>query len=337
MVILRLVVTPNYGGSRDSCHSSQRFAKSDTNEAVGRRGGVTTMQIHQASSLPRPIAFVLSGGASLGAVQVGMLSVLHEMGVQPDLLVGTSVGALNAAFIGSGFTGDRIEALARLWGSLTTARVFTGVGLRSTVRALSGSGAFASFKGLDSLLRAHTPERHEDLAIPTAVCATDLRDGTSIVLRSGDLRSNVKASAAIPMVFPSVVVAGRTLVDGGISANVPLAAARALGARTFVVLDAGYPCALPEVPRNPVGQVIHLMLLMLRHQSQSLVETLGTEHMVLYLPSPCPVRVSPHDFSHGAALIDAGRDTARHFFASASLSGPGVHGHPHVHDRVLDA
>lgn len=193
------------------------------------------------TDLPRPIAFVLSGGSSLGALQVGMLEALLEAGLRPDLLVGTSVGALNAAYVAGGFTPARLSRLASVWRSLRTRDVFAGLGFWSALAALAGAGPLASPSGLRALVEAHLPPAHADLAIPCAVVATDLVAGGPAVLTEGDLRRNVLASAAIPGVFPPVASGGQLLVDGGVVAHVPILPARDLGARTLVVLDAGFP------------------------------------------------------------------------------------------------
>lgn len=191
--------------------------------------------------LPRPIAFVFSGGSGLGALHVGMLRAVREAGIEPDLLVGTSAGAINAAFIGAGFTPSRVDALGDLWRSVRTRDVFTGFGWRSAVRALTGSGTLASSAGLRAILERHFPSSHAALAIPTAVVAVDLATGNAISLRDGDLRRHLLASAAIPGVFPPVEVEGRIFVDGGVAAHVPIVPARDLGARTMVVFDTGFP------------------------------------------------------------------------------------------------
>jgi len=191
--------------------------------------------------LPRPIAFVLSGGSSLGALQVGMLQAVQEAGVEPDLLVGTSVGALNAAFVGGGFTRTRLARLAEVWRSVKTGDVFAGLGWWSVARALLGSGTLASPTGLRSILDRSLPASYAEIRVRTAVVATDLCSGRGVVLEDGDLLRNVLASAAIPGVFPPVTRGEQTLVDGGVVAHVPLLAAKELGARTMVVFDAGFP------------------------------------------------------------------------------------------------
>jgi NTE family protein len=195
----------------------------------------------QLRDLPRPLGFVLSGGSSLGALQVGMLRAVQEAGLTPDLLVGTSAGALNAAFIGAGFTSQRVDELEEVWGSITTTDVFAGLGMWSAVRSLLGWGTLASPTRLRSIVERHLPASHADLAVPTTVVAADHATGRPVLLSSGDLRGNVMASAAIPGVFPPVRRGDQLLLDGGVVAHVPILPAKELGCRTMVVLDAGFP------------------------------------------------------------------------------------------------
>jgi NTE family protein len=170
-----------------------------------------------------------------------MLRAVLEAGFQPDFLVGTSAGALNAAFLGKGLGADGVRNLAAVWTGLRTKDVFPGLGWFSSLRALAGSGVLASPSGLERIIERHLPATHAELTIPTAVIASDLATGSAVAFRQGDLRRHVLASAAIPGIFPPVAVDGRTFIDGGVSAHVPLLPARDLGAQTMVVLDTGFP------------------------------------------------------------------------------------------------
>jgi NTE family protein len=191
--------------------------------------------------LPRPLGFVFSGGSSLGALHVGMLRAVHEAGLAPDVLVGTSAGALNAAFIAGGFTSSRVAELTEIWRSLRTTDVFARLGWWSAVRALLGWGTLASPARLRSIVDRYLPASHADLAISTTVIAADHATGRAVLLTGGDLRSNVMASAAIPGVFPAVPIGEQTLLDGGVVAHVPILPAKDLGCRTMLVFDAGFP------------------------------------------------------------------------------------------------
>ena len=144
-----------------------------------------------------------------------MLRAVLDAGIEPDFLVGTSAGALNAAFLGKGFSAESVKDLAGIWSELRTNDVFPGFGWLSSLRALAGSGVLASPSGLARII--------ERGASATYTCG------------------HVLASAAIPGVFPPVAVDGRTFIDGGVSSHVPLLPARDLGAKTMVVLDTGFP------------------------------------------------------------------------------------------------
>ena len=286
-------------------------------------------------NLPRPVAFVFSGGTSLGAVQVGMLMGVFEANIVPDLLVGTSVGAINAASVGQGFTKSRLQHLASIWSGLKTSDVFGRPGLKSALSLVSGRGALSSADNLLRLLETHLPNSHSDLVIQTAVVATEFLTGSPVMLSKGDLVLNVLASSAIPMIFPSVTVGGRQLVDGGVVAHVPLAQAEMLGAQTMVVFDAGYPCKLAKLPKGPKEKALHYITLMLHRQSFGLLSLLNQNLTVIYLPAPCPLDVPAYDFSQGSRLISAGFESAHSFLAELSFTGPGTYGNPHVHDDPM--
>ena len=292
--------------------------------------------VHSASTtlaLPHPVAFVLSGGTSLGAIQVGMLRALHERGIAPDVLVGSSVGSLNAAYIAGGYRRERIDALTTLWSGLRALDVFRSGGISRYLSALRGRSSLATADRLRALIERHLPVRQAQLAIPTAVIATDLLSGDAVILDQGDLVKNLLASTAIPGVFPAVEIGGRILADGAIAAHVPILEAAELGAASIVVLDTGYPCALSELPHGVVPSVIHLLNLMLRHQSVASLSLLGARLPVLYLPSPCPLGVAPYDFTHSARLVESGHASAGRYLAGVRLAGPGIYGHPHFQHK----
>lgn len=283
--------------------------------------------------LPRPLAFVMGGGASLGAVQVGMLRALIHRGLRPDFLVGTSVGAINAAYMAADFGDAQLGRLERIWHSITTDDVFHGVGVRSVFRFLApgSSDNIASPEGLEKLFDNYLPATHEELPMRMAAVGTNLRRGTKVTLEGGDLRRNVLASASIPGIFPPVEIDGELMVDGGVVANVPVLPARQMGAETLVVLDPGYPCALDEVPSSRIGYAMHIITLMLRQQSFGVLHFLGDDATVLYPPPPCPMDVPPHDFSRTRELVAQGEETAAEFLEGLEVTEPGVYGHPHFH------
>jgi NTE family protein len=192
-----------------------------------------------AHRLPRPVAFVLGGGGSWGALQLGMLQALARTDIRPDLVVGTSVGSLNGALLAAD-PDTAVERLETLWPTVTRAAVFPGGVLRG-LRTLSMSRAWIfDNEPLTDYLTATLPaSTFEELALPFVAVATDFEAGTIAELDSGDLRSALLASSAIPGVYPWVERDGRRLVDGALVANIPMLVAVRRGAKSLVVLDCG--------------------------------------------------------------------------------------------------
>ena len=196
-------------------------------------------------------AFVLGGGGNLGALQVGMMYALVESGLRPGMIVGTSVGAINGAFLASRSDLPGIAEIARLWASLRRKDVL-GIdlgtlvgGLRRSPRHLFDASSIRNI--LESFLGFR---RIEDAPIPLVVVATDLRSGEAVVLDRGDATTALLASSAIPGIFPPVEIGGRLLVDGAAAADVPLRQALSLGARDLYVL--------PTAPAQVVSWVQRL-------------------------------------------------------------------------------
>jgi NTE family protein len=249
-------------------------------------------------------AFVLSGGGSLGAVQVGMLRALAERHVEPDLLVGTSAGALNAAFIaGHGTDVHGVEALADVWAGLRARSVFA-LEPRQTLAAIAGrSSAICSDRGLRALLDQHLRfDALEESPIPLVVVATDLLTGREAPLSTGEAREAVLASCAIPAVFPPIDRHDVVLADGGLANNSAVSHAVLAGADTVYVLTSGYACALTHTPRTPWGLATHALTLLTHQRLAVDVAHYADRVDLVVLPTPCPLRVSPVDFSRAREL-----------------------------------
>lgn len=286
-------------------------------------------------------AFVLSGGGSLGAVQVGMLLALSDRGVTPDLLVGTSVGALNAAYLAGDPGPSGVRRLAEVWGRLRRADVFPTPGT-AALAALAGRGDhLVSNSPLRRLIESNLSyERLEDAPWPVTVVATEVATGYEVVLSSGPAVDAVLASAALPGVFPPVRLGDHLLMDGGVVNNTPISVARSLGADRVVVVPTGYACALTEPPRSALGMVLHAFTVAIQHRLVADVTALQDEHQheveLMVVPPPCPVSISPVDFGHSAELIGAARASARAWLDSptpkdqAALLALHEHGRPAV-------
>lgn len=254
-------------------------------------------------------AFVLSGGGSLGAVQVGMLQALAARGVEPDLLIGTSAGALNAGYIaGHGTSTAALDDLAGVWAGLRRRDVFPLQPGRLGAAAVGRAPSLCPNGSLRRLIAEHVAfDRLEHAAIPLHVVTTDVRSGEEVVLSAGDPVDAILASAAIPAVFPSVRIDGRDLIDGGVADNAAVSQAVALGADVVYVLPTGYACALDEAPSSPLSSASQALTLLIEQRLILEVAHFAERIDIRVLPPLCPLSVSSTDFRHGALLVARAR------------------------------
>lgn len=255
-------------------------------------------------------AFVLSGGAALGAVQVGMLKALQADGVRADLIVGTSVGAINAAWIAESAAGYRLDELETLWLSLRRGHVFSP-GLGGVFGLVGRRPSVLDQRALRHLLTRHVGSaRLEDAAVPIHVIATDVLTGRDVRLSTGPTVDAILASAAMPGVFAPVIIDGRAYMDGGVVNNTAISHAVALGATTIYVLPTGWSCALERLPAGALGMVLHGLTVLVQHRLADDVDHYRQIVDIRVVPPPCPIRVGPADFSHARELIDQGQASA---------------------------
>jgi len=283
------------------------------------------------------IAFVLSGGGSLGAVQVGMLQALAERGVHPDLLIGTSVGAINAAYVAGHGTGTQsLDELASIWRGLRRKDVFPVNPLRHVLAVVGAKPSLCSDNGLRSLLDAHLGYRNlQDATIPVHIVTTNLLSGEEVLLSAGDAVRAVLASAAIPGIFPAVEHDGHTLVDGGVADNAALSQAVALGAEEVYILPAGFACALERPPASALAAAMQALTLLIEQRLIIDVEQFSGPGAIKVLPPLCPVAVSPTDFRQGGELIERARRATGTWIEAGgpSLSAPSRFLSLHHHAR----
>jgi NTE family protein len=261
-------------------------------------------------------AFALGGGASLGAIQAGMVEVLIGAGIQPDLIVGSSVGALNGAWLAS-HTGLEGAAMLRdVWLSVRRRDIFPFSPLR-IVRGLCGfADHTVSSAPLARWMSVRAPFfQLEQAAIPLHVVATDLLSGSPVVLSTGDVIEALLASSAIPGVFPPVEINGRVLVDGGLAANSPVSQAVDLGADVVYLL--------PTVddgpggrPKSAVGVALQSVAHLMGHASLAEIRANASRCTLYVVPPPRSIGVGPFDFSHSRELIELGRSSAQAWLAS---------------------
>jgi NTE family protein len=281
-------------------------------------------------------AFVLAGGGSLGAVQVGMLKALTRKGIVPDLLVGASVGAINAAFFAGLPTSEGVARLERVWLALQSTDVFPFSPVNSLLAILGKRDHLISAARLQALIESQLPyDRIEDAQIPFHVVATDVLEGTEVCLSRGPLAPALLASAAIPAVFPTVSIEDRHLIDGGVANNTPISCAVKLGASRIIVLATGISCALEKPPRGAVALALHAVNLLVMRQLVSDIEHFSSHAELIVLPPLCPVTVSSYDFSQTAELVHRAEARTRQWLQRSGLQSRGTPGellaHRHEH------
>jgi NTE family protein len=198
------------------------------------------------------VAFVLGGGGILGAHEVGMLRALAERAVMPDVVLGTSIGAVNGALFAADPSAEGVTRLTELWVDSNLAEVSTG-GLLRRAGTLARTGThLQSFSEARRRLAAALPvDRVEDLRLPFQCVAASIERAAEHWFDSGDLADVVLASCAVPGILPPVRIGEEHFIDGGIVNSIPVARAVALGARTIYVLQVGRLETPLQPPRWP--------------------------------------------------------------------------------------
>lgn len=269
-------------------------------------------------------AFALSGGSSLGAIQVGMLQALMESGIQPDFMIGTSVGAVNAAWLAGQPDLEGALKLAAIWSGLRRQDIFPINALAGALGIFGRNKHVISNAGLRSVLERNLPyKRLEEAKVPVHVITTDLRSGKAVVISSGPAVPALLASTAIPGVFPPVTIGRRDLVDGGVAFHTPIAAAIELGAERVVVLPIGYPWVRNQ-PSNALGMALHALARFVEQRLEAEVHAYRGSAEIIVLPTVDALAVSPADFSHTQDLIKLAYRSSRRHLAAASARPPSV-------------
>ncbi|MBK7617630.1 MAG: patatin-like phospholipase family protein [Burkholderiales bacterium] len=244
--------------------------------------------------VPRPprIGLALGGGAARGFAHIGVIQVMEEAGIKPQLVVGTSAGSLVAALYASGKSGNELATLAQgMDESALTDWSFPGRGL---------------IKGelLAKYVRAQTSGLTiEQTKMPLGIVATDLADGQPILFQRGDIGAAVRASSAVPAVFQPVKMGGREYVDGGLVSPVPVRFAREMGAEMVIAVDI-------STPPNPesTGDSFHILLQTVAIMGRSINRWELKDADVVLRPSL--VGVSSADFTARMKAVQSGREAA---------------------------
>lgn len=198
------------------------------------------------------VAFVLGGGGLLGAHEVGMLRALAESVIEPDVVLGTSVGAVNGALFAADPTPRGVDRLAELWAESNFGETSTAIVLRRmTTLARTGTHVQSLSEARARLAATLPVQRIEQLAVPFQCVAASIERAAEHWFTEGDLADAVLASCAVPGVLPPVRIGDEHYIDGGIVNSIPVSRAVALGAKTIYVLQVGRLEKPLQVPRWP--------------------------------------------------------------------------------------
>lgn len=238
------------------------------------------------------VGLALGGGAARGFAHVGVIQVLEEAGIRPDLVTGTSAGSLVASLYASGRSGAQLQRIAETMDEATFADWTLPLFSRGMLRG-------------DALARYVSQQvggrRIEDLPIALGIVATDLHSGQGILFERGDVGTAVRASSAVPGLFQPVMISGREYVDGGLVSPVPVRQARQMGAELVIAVD------ISQIPEsNSASDVFQILMQTFTIMSKS-INTLELRGPDLVVVRPALNGLSGTDFSARSRAILAGR------------------------------
>jgi NTE family protein len=237
------------------------------------------------------IGLALGGGAARGFAHVGVIAVLEEAGLKPQLVVGTSAGSLVAALYASGKTSAQLQQ---------TALNMEEVAITDWMLPIFGRGMFRG-EALARYVNELVANRSiENMAIPLGIVATDLGNGQAVLFQRGDTGAAVRASSAVPAVFVPVKIGAREYVDGGLVSPVPVRFARQMGADVVIAVDISNP---PEA--NQAGDTLQILLQTFAIMGKSINQYELKDADVVVRPSL--VGLKSADFSARQRAIEAGR------------------------------
>jgi NTE family protein len=269
-------------------------------------------------------AFVFAGGGSLGAIQVGMMHALAAHDVLADMVVGSSVGALNGAYYAGDPTLKGVLQLETIWRGLQRRDVFP-VTWRTLLGFLWRRDFLIPHDGIEKLVEDHLPYRNlQDAKLPVHIVTTDIVSGGTVVLSEGPAAQAIVASTAIPGAFAPVRYRDCYLADGAISSNTPIKVAVAKGARRLIILPTGYACSTHTPSVGAVANALHALTLLISRQLVSDLEVLSPDIEYFVVPPLCPLVGSPYDFTRTADHIQRAVESTDTWLARGGLQKGGI-------------
>lgn len=300
------------------------------------------------------IALVLSGGGALGLSHIGAIQELERLGIKPDMVVGTSMGAVVGGLYASGLSSAEIEEVVHQvdWAGifnpspdrdkLTYRQKQQQADFPGTASlGISGSGILLpagaiSDQALMKELRRFTPAKmslssFDDLAIPFRAVATDISTGDAVILDSGELPMAMRASMSVPGVFPAFELDGKLLVDGGLSANIPVSIARDMGADVVIAFWTPNDLMPQENIKSAVDVLAQTVSLLMLANERAEIAGMQDRDVLVRMDTG---KIGPTAFTRGKELIEAGRAS---FLKEADKIAPLARGRaPVTHEGTGD-
>ena len=262
------------------------------------------------------VAFVLSGGGNKGAIEVGALQVLLEHGIRPDILVGTSVGAINAAALAVNPTLEGARWLEEIWRGVTRKDVLPNNYLATVWRVVTGEKSLFTNQNLRDFLESKLPKgirKFSDVkGVELYITAVDLDTGelyTFGIDRSEDILDAIMASAALPIFLAPWEYRGREYVDGGVVRNLPLRVALNAGATEIWAIDMAQSRTYRRASRGILTVIGKIVAAVRRQQSLDELALAGDlpEDRIHHIAIHAFEGLRAWDFGHTAEMIEVGR------------------------------
>jgi NTE family protein len=283
---------------------------------------------HNGNAPSPKTAFVLAGGGSRGAVQIGMLAELTHRGIRADRVYGASVGAINGGAYASNPTPEGVEQMAEIWRKLKGDDIFPRSPLDGPWLFLQKRPAVHANSGLRTIIEEGVDfENLEDAAIPFELVTTSLTDGRERWIAHGNAVEAILASSAIPSIFPPVTIDGDVLIDGGVVNNVPISRALAAGCTRIFVLLCGPLHYHPRTPRRPAEAALTAFFVAIHARFVRELTDIPPGVDVVVFSGGGEVSAQYRDFSGTAAMIEEGRAEVaevldRYAGTSQEVTGP---------------
>jgi NTE family protein len=264
-------------------------------------------------------ALVLGGGGAFGIVEAAYIKAAFEAGYRPDLVIGTSVGALNGAWVAT--RPDDPDGLIDIWNGLDDFRVIDASLLRLAAGFLRRRNGLCENSLVSKLVETHVGElQFEDTALELAIVATNLTRGRKQVFREGPVGRAIRASTALPGVFAPLVIDGESFVDGGVTAAVDIGTAIEMGASEVLAIELSPPFS-PRDSRTALGVIVQSFGL-LSHAATDAAEALAAQQAAVRVLRPDLGGLSPWRLARREGMLESFLETARHDVA-VSLDGAG--------------